>query len=215
MAGTLSRLSSLRHLLPLLTDSAFIVLASYSVIAIVRSMWMSAGSQETLLIYQILFLIFQAAALFLFLVRKGVVSVSSNVRDYVFTLGALGSPMFFQPISAIGGSLVGVSLALVGGIVVISAFLSLNRSFGIAPENRGIQTRGIYRIVRHPMYFGYVLTETGFIIDNPSLFNMLIFAMATFFLILRIRSEEQLLRKDGTYRRYIRNTSWRLLPFVF
>jgi hypothetical protein len=95
MAGTLSKLSSLRDLLPLLTDSAFIVLASYSVIAIVRSMWMSAGSQETLLIYQILFLIFQAAALFLFLVRKGVVSVSSNVRDYVFTLGALGSPMFF------------------------------------------------------------------------------------------------------------------------
>jgi protein-S-isoprenylcysteine O-methyltransferase Ste14 len=120
-----------------------------------------------------------------------------------------------QSISAVGGSMVGESLAFGGGIIVIGGFLSLNRSFGIAPENRGIQTRGLYRVVRHPMYLGYVLTEIGFILNNLSSINVVIFATATFFLMLRIRSEERLLKNDTAYRRYIRNTPWRLMPFVF
>jgi len=98
---------------------------------------------------------------------------------------------------------------------VIGAYLSLNRSFGIAPENRGIKTSGIYRLVRHPMYLGYVLTETGFVISNLSSLNLIMLVTVTIILVLRLNSEERLLREDHAYQEYAERTPWRLFPFVF
>jgi hypothetical protein len=42
------------------------------------------------------------------------------------------------------------------GLLVLAATLRLGRSFGIVATNRGIQTGGLYRIVRHPIYAAYV-----------------------------------------------------------
>ncbi len=93
--------------------------------------------------------------------------------------------------------------------------MSLNRSFGIAPENRGIKTKGVYRIVRHPMYSGYLLTETGFVLSNFSLYNVLILAAAALFLVLRLMAEERFLKEDPAYLTYAHKTPWKLLPFIF
>jgi protein-S-isoprenylcysteine O-methyltransferase Ste14 len=122
--------------------------------------------------------------------------------------------MFFRPVPRIGGSIVGEFLESVGAVLVMGAFLSLNRSFGIAPENRGIKTRGMYRLVRHPMYLGYFLAEAGFVISNFSFFNACILATATFFAVLRLHAEERLLREDQSYAMYAQKTPWKLIPFV-
>jgi protein-S-isoprenylcysteine O-methyltransferase Ste14 len=202
--------------LPLLTDSIFIVLALYFVFIYTRSIFVFPQLQtSSFLVYQTLFLLFQLVALGLFLARKEAVLFSSKIVDYVYTLVALGSPMFFQPVFGVGVSIVGESLEFAGAILVIGGFLSLNRSFGIAPENRGIKTKGMYRIVRHPMYSGYILTETGFVLNNLSLFNVIILATVIFFLVLRLQAEERLLREDSAYQAYAQKTSWKLIPFVF
>jgi len=204
------------RLFPLLTDSIFIVLALYFVVTYTRSLWMPLQQQTLLfLVRQTFFLLVQLMALALFLVRKRAVDFSSKIRDYVWTLLALGLPMLLRPVLGFGPAIVGVSLELIGIVLVLGAFVSLNRSFGIAPENREIKTKGVYRIVRHPMYSGYLLTETGFVLSNISLYNVLILAAAALFLVLRLMAEERFLKGDPTYLTYAHKTPWKLLPFVF
>ena len=54
-----------------------------------------------------------------------------------------------------------------GSIVVVLGKLSLGRSFGLAPANRGVVCRGLYQRLRHPIYLGYLITHVGFVIANP------------------------------------------------
>lgn len=210
------RVMGIKCLLPLLTDSVFIVLALYFVAVYTHSLLVFPQGQTLFfLIYQTCFLIYQLMALTLFLARRNVVTFSSKISDYVYTLIALGSPMLFRPVIGARFSIVGEALQFGGAVLVMGAFLSLNRSFGIAPENRGIKTTGMYRIVRHPMYLGYVLTETGFVLNNLSFFNVFVFATFVFFLVLRLQSEEGLLRQDPAYEAYTQKSPWKLVPFVF
>lgn len=202
------------RLLPLLTDSVFVVLALYFLIIYARSFFF-VQPNPFFLIYQTFFLGYQLIALAFFVTRRSLVVFSSKIADYVYTLAAVGLPMLFRPVAGSGGSLVGEFLEVAGAILTFGAFLSLNNSFGIAPENRGIKTKGMYRIVRHPMYSGYLLTETGFVLNNFSPFNLLILATAGFFLVLRLQGEERLLREDPAYRAYARKTLWKLAPFLF
>ncbi len=198
----------------MLTDSIFIVLALYFVLTFARA-WFVFVEPWSFFIYQAFFVVFQLVAFALFLIRKDPVVCSSKSSDYVFTLGALGSPMLFRPVSDNGPSVIGEWLVFVGGFVVLGALLSLNTSFGIAPENRSIKTTGMYRIVRHPMYMGYILAETGFLLSNFSFFNLLILSASVIFLLLRLRAEERLLLEDPAYKTYARKIPWKLVPFVF
>lgn len=202
-----------RRFLPLLMDSIFIVLALYFVLTSARA-WFVFAEPWSFFIYQAFFVAVQIMAFALFLIRKNPVACSSKSTDYVFTLGGLGSPMLFQVASGNGPSVVGEWLVFVGGFIVLSAMLSLNTSFGIAPENRSIKTRGMYRIVRHPMYMGYILAETGFLISNFSFFNVLILTASVIFLLLRLRAEERLLLEDPAYKTYARKLPWKLIPFI-
>jgi protein-S-isoprenylcysteine O-methyltransferase Ste14 len=207
---------SAKRLLPLLTDSSFIVLALYFAVNYTHSLLTAQADQGLLfLVYQTFFLIFQLLSLVLFLLRRNADVFSSKVEDYACTLLALGLPMFFRPESGMGAPIVGLPLEFAGAVVVLGSFLSLNRSFGIAPENRGIKTGGLYRIVRHPMYAGYLLTEAGFVLSNSSTYNTAIFALVTMFLVLRLLVEERFLKADSAYEEYARKTPWRLIPFIF
>lgn len=195
--------------LALLTDAIFVVLAFYFVYVYSRSLFVYRQPAT------LFFLIYQLVALTLLLVRRTATAFSSNTLDYVYALVGLGAPLFFRPVEGYAGSALAVLLELAGAFFVVGAFLSLNRSFGIAPENRGIKTRGFYRIVRHPMYLGYILAETGFVIGNFSQYNLLTLLIAIVFLILRVRAEERFLREDPAYHEYTKRTPWKLIPLVF
>lgn len=203
------------RVLPLLTDSIFVTIAFYFLVVYARSFFYNLQLQPSFLLYQTFFLIYQVTALALLLFRRSMVVFSPRVSDYVYTLVALVSPMFFRPVVGWSGSLVGDLLVFVGAVMTVGAVLSLNNSFGIGPENRGIKTNGAYRIVRHPMYSGYFLTEVGFVLNNLSLFNLLILVIASFFLVLRLQGEERLLKEDKTYQAYAQKTRWKLLPLLF
>jgi len=74
---------------------------------------------------------------------------------------------------------------------------------------------GFYRIIRHPMYFGYVLAETGFVVDNLSYYNLTVLFIAITFTMLRLQAEERVLRKDPAYRGYVQRTRRKLVPLIF
>jgi protein-S-isoprenylcysteine O-methyltransferase Ste14 len=195
--------------LALLTDTCFVVLALYFICTYIR-FFNTYQQPQT-----IFFFIYQLLALTLLLIRKNAVVLSSRPIDYVYALVGLGSPLLFRPIAEYASSAMGMSLEVAGGFFVLGAFLSLNRSFGIAPENRGVKSMGFYRIIRHPMYFGYALAEMGFVINNFSYYNLTVFALVISFTLLRLQAEERVLRKDPAYPEYAKKVRWKLIPLIF
>lgn len=92
---------------------------------------------------------------------------------------------------------------------------SLGFSFGLAPANRGIQQRGAYRFVRHPIYASYLVAHIGFILSFFSFFNLLVLCFNWMCQFIRIFEEEKILRKDPGYIIYARKVRWRLVPGIF
>ena len=203
-----------KPVLPRLTDLIFVAVSAYLVLNYVLIL-LYYVEIPLLIIREAFNTVYLLMAFALLAIRNRAKTYSGRKRDYAYTILGFGSPLLFQVTPQGAGVVIGSALELVGLVFVVSAFLSLNRSFGLAPENRGIKTGGAYSVVRHPMYLGYILAEGGYVIDNFSYFNALIFAISASFLLLRLRAEEQLLQQDRAYRSYARRTQWKLLPFVY
>jgi len=100
-------------------------------------------------------------------------------------------------------------------MIVVMGKLSLGRSFGLVPANRGIVSTGVYRFVRHPIYLGYLITHVGFVVANPAGWNLLVLAGADVALLLRAVCEERTLALDDAYQDYMQRVRWRIVPGLF
>jgi len=65
------------------------------------------------------------------------------------------------------------------------------------------------------MYAGYFLTQIGFLLANPSLWNLSVYLVAFAIQVLRLLAEERLLNEDAAYRDFASLVPYRLLPKVF
>lgn len=111
---------------------------------------------------------------------------------------------------------VGVALQLVSMGWQFTAKIVLGRSFGLLPAQRGIVTVGPYRIVRHPIYCGYLIGHIGFLAANFSWRNAIVLVLLYVAQVVRILREEAMLAgSDANYRNYQQQVRWRILPFVF
>ena len=106
-------------------------------------------------------------------------------------------------------------LSAIGLLLVIGGKMTLGRSFGIAPANRGVVARGPYTFVRHPIYAGYLITHVAFLVAQPTVLNLVIVAVADTALIARALIEERVLSLDVEYRTYCQRVAWHLVPGVF
>jgi len=100
------------------------------------------------------------------------------------------------------------------GLVVVGK-MTLGRSFGVAPANRGVVVRGPYTLVRHPIYTGYLISHTAFLMANPTPWNAAIILVADTALVVRALMEERVLSNDVEYQGYCRRVGWHLVPGVF
>ena len=106
-------------------------------------------------------------------------------------------------------------LSAAGLIFVVAGKLSLGRSFGLMPANRGIVSTGLYGFVRHPIYVGYLITHVAFVTANPLATNLGVLLIADAALLMRAVCEEQTLAQDAAYRTYMERVRWRVVPGVF
>ncbi|MCI1794732.1 MAG: isoprenylcysteine carboxylmethyltransferase family protein [Acetobacter lovaniensis] len=106
-------------------------------------------------------------------------------------------------------------LSFIGILVSFSAKICLGRSFAIVAAVRVVKTYGPYRIIRHPMYAGYMLTSFGFLLYNFSLWNICTIFSAWFVQILRIQAEEKILSTDPQWSLWSKHVRWKLLPFIY
>lgn len=141
-----------------------------------------------------------------------------DFRPYAATVALVGTsaPLF---VIASGEAWIdptaGIALMAAGLLLNISAKLALNRSFGLAAANRGVKRAGPYKLLRHPMYAGYLLTQVAFLLLNPSLWNLAVYAVAWSMQLLRIQAEERLLLEDPAYRDYAAQVRYRVIPGVY
>lgn len=118
-----------------------------------------------------------------------------------------GAPLIFEPAAGL--------VMIAGGLVSISAKVCLNRSFGLAAANRGVKRTGPYRLVRHPMYAGYILTQIGFLLAHPTAWNLAVYLVAWTVQLMRIGAEERVLMEDQAYRDYAGAVRGRLIPGLY
>jgi len=104
--------------------------------------------------------------------------------------------------------IVGLAIAFVG-------LGFLGRSFGIVAALRRVKTSGVYGYVRHPIYSAYLLSYTGYVLENPSMRNFALLALSTAGQLVRIVEEERVLVGDPDYRAYRQRVRYRLIPFVY
>lgn len=106
----------------------------------------------------------------------------------------------------------GEALALIGLAIAILALYRLDRAFGVAPADRGLVQEGIYRVIRHPMYLGELLTLVGAVMSCPTPWNGGVLGLQLILTWLRIDWEERIVAGYEQYRQRVR---WRLVPFVW
>ncbi|MDR1828773.1 MAG: isoprenylcysteine carboxylmethyltransferase family protein [Methylobacteriaceae bacterium] len=106
-------------------------------------------------------------------------------------------------------------LMVVGLLWQIASKICLGRSFGLLPANRGVVNFGPYHFMRHPIYFGYLMTHIGFVLGAFSLWNLGIYAVMWTAQCLRLLEEEKVLSRDEAYQAYQKEVPYHLIPFVF
>jgi protein-S-isoprenylcysteine O-methyltransferase Ste14 len=165
----------------------------------------------------ILLLVSEALVVALTVVRRSAGTVDRSLKARVLTAVATFGPPLVRPDSLVGlvSEPVTIAVSAAGLIVVVLGKLSLGRSFGLAPANRGIVCSGVYRLVRHPIYLGYVITHAGFFLANPAGWNLAVLAGADIALMLRAKCEERTLATDPAYAEYMQRVRWRIVPGVF
>lgn len=107
-----------------------------------------------------------------------------------------------------------------GGLVLVTsaAFLSmaslvsLGRRFGVFPALRALVTAGPYRLVRHPTYLAYMLSDIGYNLFEWNYGTALLVMAGWASLIYRLRVEERILSEDAGWATYVASVRYRLLP---
>jgi protein-S-isoprenylcysteine O-methyltransferase Ste14 len=104
---------------------------------------------------------------------------------------------------------VSTSLVIGGTLVVIAGIISLRKSFSIMTEVRKPVMNGIYRITRHPMYAGSMITAFGTLFQNWGLWNSFVFVVFCIFQIYRAtREETKIMRVFAEYGEYTSRVGW-------
>lgn len=166
-----------------------VVMLGFAIVAFYR--WQNSG-----LIFYLLLILRDVAASWFLLTRNPSEAKKSNKSVSVLAYVSSAWPFLYlssttdSSIAHLADSL----LAITGFLLSTWALFDLGKSFGVAPANRGFVRTGVYRYLKHPMYFGYVISESGFIFLNP--WNGIPWTFSTLLYVMRSKVENQVLRQN-------------------
>ena len=149
--------------------------------------------------------------------RRRAVATSYRPVDWAISLGAVSFSMAVRPgaLPPLAPPAIAATLILAGVLVQVWSKLTLRRSFGITPANRGLVVHGPYRFIRHPMYLGYLIGWIGFYLLNPTLWNTNVYALCILLQWLRIGAEERVLAEDPGSAAYRSDVRYRVIPGLY
>lgn len=170
--------------------------------------------QKTGRLSSIFYVLFELIVILMSLSRRMPTAVSWNPIDWTYALLATVLPLLLIP-AASQNNWFWFSVQCVGQAISMTGLLSLNRSLGVVPANRGVKTSGMYRLVRHPIYCGYCIIDVAMLAQNFCVWNICIAGAHLIVQTLRIMCEERFLLQDPMYADYASKVRWRLFPAIW
>lgn len=152
------------------------------------------------------------------LVRRPSKGVDPDVRNQLIAMMAFGSGALFvtEPRTENASLLLAAKITMLASNVLgLGTILNLGRNFGILIAIRGVETRGFYSIIRHPMYFTDILLRVGLVLQVPAALNIFLAIATGALYVKRALLEEAFLSKDPAYKEYMQHVRYRFLPLIF
>ena len=115
---------------------------------------------------------------------------------------------------------IGLVIMLLGLVIRVTSMLTLSKYYTrtlITVDKQEIVKKGLYKIIRHPGYFGTILIWSA---AGLGMTNEVVFITGSILIVLayyyRINNEEKMLQQEfkEKYADYMEH-SWRLIPFVW
>jgi len=165
-----------------------LIMLSFAVLSILR--WNRSGELFFLL------LSFRDLVASYFLATRDKAEVKSGNTMAILAYVSSGLPLlyFSAPfgIELRSHRLIFDLLTIVGFLIVTWATIDLGRKLGVSPAKRGEKVvKGIYRFVSHPMYLGYAVAQSGWLLVNNWNFSLYVVAVSLF--LVRARQENKIL----------------------
>ena len=116
-------------------------------------------------------------------------------------------------------NIVGLVMLVIGLTVALVAVGTLKRFYAstlVIREDHQLITHGVYRHVRHPIYFGVIVAIFSAPVYASSLYGFLVLSMLVPIILNRIRMEERMLTEEfgDAYREY-KKTTKKLIPYIY
>jgi len=161
----------------------------------------------------VIFAIAETVIAIFFLIRSPAKSFTEKPLEWIVAIAATFLPLLLRP--AMDAAPFAEWGLIFGSTLQISGVLSLNRSFALVPALRTLKTTGMYRFVRHPIYFSYLISFSCYLAANFSSLNLVILLVSSSLLVARIHFEERHLGLAAEYLAYQNRVKWRLIPFLY
>ncbi|MFZ2030740.1 MAG: isoprenylcysteine carboxylmethyltransferase family protein [Vitreimonas sp.] len=168
-------------------------------------------------IADLLALLSEGMVVVLALIRRTPQIISFRLDDWALAFGGACATLFLRPVTMppLGPKEIGWVIQAVGFVGALWCKAALFRNFGVAPAIRGVEVRGPYALLRHPMYASYFIAQLGFLFAFPTVWNAAIIAAWAAIQVLRINAEERMLKTETRYQTYATRVRWRLIPHVY
>ena len=116
-------------------------------------------------------------------------------------------------------NIIGLLLFVIGLAIALVAVRTLGRFYAstlVTREGHRLISHGIYRYMRHPIYFGVIMMCIGVPVYAPSLYGFFVMSALIPLFLIRIRIEEAMLIEEfgDAYRSYKEETK-KLILFVY
>lgn len=161
----------------------------------------------------VMFAVAETAIAIFFLIRSPARTFTAKPLEWIVAIAATFLPLLLRPTTETAPAFAEWGL-IFGSALQIAGVFSLNRSFALVPALRTVRTTGMYRFVRHPIYFSYLISFSCYLAANFTPLNLAILLASVSLLAARIHFEERHLGQTAEYRAYQDRVRWRLIPFV-
>ena len=142
-------------------------------------------------------------------VVTNIIAVLATFTPFVFPF--LGKRELISPIMVIIADII----MIFGMVLSIYSLSVLGRNFSIIPQGRHLVQRGPYKLVRHPLYLGELITVFGIALAGFTTSKLFVYLLLIACQVYRALQEEELLRKMfPEYDEYCSRTV-RFIPGIF
>jgi protein-S-isoprenylcysteine O-methyltransferase Ste14 len=192
----------------------------YTIVVMIESFAPISSFKILKFSHQTLLLSFNGLIIFLYFVRHRAQSTCkslfANSIAFLGTclpllLGFLSKPETINPVAVLlGDFLIGCGIAF-----SIYSLSHLGKNFSVIPQARKLVQNGPYKIVRHPLYIGELMSSFGVVLVTITFSRMLFFFCLVLCQVYRAYQEEKILANVfPEYQSYQSKTA-RFIPGIF